>query len=73
MKSTGAKVGRAMQLIGAGLLLLSLAMLAAWSVRLYGGSKASRDNASLGAVTFAVWALLGAVFLGVGTIIGRSK
>lgn len=73
MTSSGAKVGRAMQLIGAALLLLSLAMLAAWSVRCFGGSKASRDNASLGAVTFGVWALVGAIFLGVGTIIGRPK
>ena len=67
--STGTKVGRALQFVGAGLLVLSGAMLAAWAVRLFGGTKASRDNATLGVMTFGIWALLGAVFLGVGTVV----
>jgi hypothetical protein len=71
--TAGFKVGRALQCIGAGLLLLSLGMLFAWAVRLFGGTKASRDNASLGVVTFAIWAALGAVFLGVGTVLRRPK
>jgi hypothetical protein len=72
-QSTSAKVGRALQFVGAGLLLLSVAMVVAWAVRLFGGTKASRDNATLAVVTFGVWALLGAVFLGVGTVIRRPK
>ncbi len=71
--SSGAKVGWVMQLLGAGLLLLSLAMFAAWAVRLFGGTQASRVNAALGAITFGVWVLLGSVFLGVGTFIRRTK
>jgi hypothetical protein len=71
--TTGAKVGRAMQFVGAGLLVLSLAMFAAWAVRLFGGTKASRDNATLGVITFGVWALVGSVFLGAGTAVRRSN
>jgi hypothetical protein len=72
-QTTGAKVGRAMQFVGAGLLVLSLAMFAAWAVRLFGGTKASRDNATLGVITFGVWALIGSVFLGAGTAVRRSN
>jgi hypothetical protein len=69
----GFKVGRALQFVGAGLLLLSVGMLVAWAVRLFGGTKASRDKATLGVVTFGVWTLMGAVFLAVGTFIRRPK
>jgi hypothetical protein len=72
-QSTGFKVGRALQFVGAGLLLLSVGMLVAWAIRLFGGTKASRDNATLGVVTFGIWALLGAVLLAVGTFIRRPK
>jgi hypothetical protein len=72
-QTTGAKVGRALQFVGAGLLVLSLAMLVAWAVRLFGGTKASRDNATLGVVTFGIWALIGSVFLGAGTAVRRSN
>jgi flagellar biogenesis protein FliO len=71
--SAGLKVGRALQFVGAGLLVLSFVLLAAWAVRLFGSTKASRDNATLGVVTFGVWALVGAVFLAVGTVIRRPK
>jgi hypothetical protein len=71
--SSGVKVGWAMQFVGAGLLLLSLGLFAAWAIRLSGGTKASRDNATLAAATFGIWALVGAVFLGVGTFIRRPK
>jgi hypothetical protein len=71
--SNGAKVGRALQLVGSGLLVLSVAMLAAWAVRLFGGTKASRDNATLGVLTFGIWAALGAVFLGAGTVVHRRN
>jgi hypothetical protein len=72
-QTTGAKVGRAMQCVGAGLLVLSLAMFVAWAVRLFGGTKASRDNATLGVITFGIWALVGSVFLGAGTAVRRSN
>ncbi len=71
--TTGAKVGRAMQFVGSGLLVLSLAMFVAWAVRLFGGTKASRDNAALGVITFGIWALVGSVFLGAGTAVRRSN
>jgi hypothetical protein len=71
--STGAKVGRAMQFVGAALLLFSVGMLVAWAVRLFGGTQASRDNATLGVMTFAIWALLGSVLLGVGTVLRHAK
>lgn len=72
-QTTGAKVGRALQFVGAGLLVLSLAMFVAWAVRLFGGTKASRDNAALGVITFGIWALIGSVFLGAGTAVRRSN
>lgn len=71
--STGTKVGRAMQFVGAGLLLLSVGMLVAWVVRLFGGTQASRDNATLGVITFAIWALLGSILLGVGTVLRHPE
>jgi hypothetical protein len=71
--SNGFRVGRALQLVGAGLLLLSVGMLVAWAVRLFGGSSTSRDSATIGVVTFGVWALIGALFLAVGTFIRRPK
>ena len=72
-QTTGVKVGRAMQFVGAGLLVLSLAMFVAWAIRLFGGTKASRNNATLAVITFGIWALVGSAFLGAGTAVRRSN